>query len=114
VLGSWLADRNGPDQRRRAVAVDGKTLRGSRRDGRQVHLLAAMEHATRRVLAQREVGGAPSEVPGFQPLLADVDLAGGVVTADALQTHAEAAQFLVSVKHADYLVCREGQPAHAA
>jgi predicted transposase YbfD/YdcC len=68
-----------------------------------VHLLAAMEHATRRVLAQREVGGAPGEVPGFQPLLAHLDLAGAVVTADALQTHAEAAEFLVTRKQADYL-----------
>ena len=86
VVGAWLADRDRPDQRRRrrAVAVDGKTLRGARRDGRAVHLLAAMEHATRRVLAQRAVNGAPGEVPGFQPLLADLDLAGAVVTADAL------------------------------
>jgi hypothetical protein len=26
------------------------------------------------VLAQREVDGAPGEVPGFQPLLADLEL----------------------------------------
>ena len=64
--------------------MDGKTLRGARRDGRAVHLLAAMEHATRRVLAQRAVNGAPGEVPGFQPLLADLELAVAVVTADAL------------------------------
>jgi predicted transposase YbfD/YdcC len=111
VIGAWLADREGRNQQRRAVAVDGKTLRGARRDGRQVHLLAAMEHATRRVLAQREVEGAPGEVPGLRPLLADVDLAGAVVTADALQTHADAAQFLVTVKQADYLFCvKANQP----
>jgi predicted transposase YbfD/YdcC len=103
VIGAWLADRDHPDQRRRAVAVDGKTLRGARRGGRQVHLLAAMEHATRRVLAQREVDGAPGEVPGLKPLLERLDLAGTVVTADALQTHAEAADFLVTVKQAHYL-----------
>jgi hypothetical protein len=105
VIGAWLADRDRPDQRprRRAVTVDGKTLRGARRDGRAVHLLAAMEHATPRVLAQRAVNGAPGEVPGFQPLLADLALAGPVVTADALHAHAEAAQFLVTTKRADYL-----------
>ena len=105
VIGAWLADRDRPDQRRRrrAVAVDGKTLRGARRDGRAVHLLAAMEHATPRVLAHRAVNGAPGEVPGFQPLLADLDLAGAVVTADALHAHAEAAQLLVTTKRADYL-----------
>jgi predicted transposase YbfD/YdcC len=103
VIGAWLADRDHPDQRRRAVAVDGKTLRGARRGGRQVHLLAAMEHTTRRVLAQREVDGAPGEVPGLKPLLERLDLAGTVVTADALQTHSEAANFLVTVKQAHYL-----------
>jgi hypothetical protein len=51
VIGAWLTDRDHPGQRRRAVAVDGKTLRGARRDGRQVHLLAVMDHASRAVLA---------------------------------------------------------------
>jgi predicted transposase YbfD/YdcC len=104
AIGAWLADRGRHDQRRRAVAVDGKTLRGAKRDnGRQVHLLAAMDHATRAVLAQRQVDGAPGEVPGFQPLLAGLDLAGVVVTADALQTHRDAAEFLVTAKQAHYL-----------
>jgi len=63
VIGAWLADRDHPGQRRRAVAVDGKTLPGARRGGRQVHLLAAMEPATRWVLAQGEVDGAPARCP---------------------------------------------------
>jgi predicted transposase YbfD/YdcC len=103
VIGAWLADHGRPDQRRRAITVDGKTLRGARRDGRQVHLLSAMEHAGRVVLAQHQVDGAPGEVPGFQPLLAGLELTGAVVTADALPTTREAAEFLVTVKHADYL-----------
>jgi hypothetical protein len=113
VVGAWLADRDQPGQRRRpAVAVDGKTLRGARRDGRQVHLLAAMDHTTRAVLAQRQVDGAPNEVTGFQPLLAGLDLAGAVVTADALHTHGAAAEFLVAGKHAHYLfIVKANQPA---
>jgi predicted transposase YbfD/YdcC len=103
VIGAWLANREGADRRRRAVAVDGKTLRGSGGDGHQMHLLAAMEHTSRRVLAQREVDGAPGEVPGFVPLLEPVDLAGAVVTADALHTHREHADWLVADKQADYL-----------
>jgi predicted transposase YbfD/YdcC len=70
-----------------------------------------MDHATRAVLAQRHVDGAPGEVPGFRPLLADLDLAGVVVTADALQTHPEAAEFLVTGKQAHYLfVVKANQP----
>jgi predicted transposase YbfD/YdcC len=104
AMGAWLADRDHPGQRRRAVSVDGKTLRGARRDGRQVHLLAAMDHASRAVLAQRQVDGAPGEVPGLVPLLADLDLAGAVVTADALHTHPAAAAYLVAGKQAHYLL----------
>jgi predicted transposase YbfD/YdcC len=104
AIGAWLADRDHLNRRRRAVAVDGKTLRGaSDAQGRQVHLLAAIDHATRTVLAQRQVDGAPGEVPGFRPLLADLDLAGVVVTADALHTHRDAAEFLVTGKQAHYL-----------
>ena len=109
VIGAWLADRDRPGRpsqqhRRRAVAVDGKTLRGAKGDdGRQVHLLAAMDHVTRVVLSQRHVDGAPGEVPGLVPLLGDLDLAGAVVTADALHTHADAAEFLVTGKRAHYL-----------
>jgi len=113
AIGAWLADRERDRprpaaSRRRAVAVDGKTVRGARRKtangaGRPVHLLAAMDHTTRAVLAQCQVGGAPEEVPAFAPLLDGLDLAGAVVTADALQTHPEAAEFLVTGKHAHYL-----------
>jgi len=117
AIGAWLAEQQRPGwmgSRRRAVAVDGKTLRGAHPpdgDGRPVHLLAAMDHATRQVLAQRQVGGAPEEVPAFAPLLAPLDLAGVVVTADALQTHPEAAEFLVGVKQAHYLlVVKANQP----
>jgi hypothetical protein len=72
AIGAWLADqerqreRGRPAARRRAVAVDGKTLRGAKgatADGRPVHLLACMDHASRAVLVQRQVAGAPEEVP---------------------------------------------------
>jgi predicted transposase YbfD/YdcC len=81
----------------------GETLRGARQDGRRIHLLAAMDHASRAVLAQRQVNGAPGEVGGFVPLLAGLELTGAVVTADALHTHADAAGFLVTGKQAHYL-----------
>jgi hypothetical protein len=59
----------------------------------------------------RQVGGTPEEVSGFQPLLAGLDLHGAVVTADALHTHADAAEFLVTGKQAHYLFCvKANQP----
>jgi predicted transposase YbfD/YdcC len=111
TIGAWLADRlRPPPPPRRVIAVDGKTLRGSARSGRQVHLLAALDHHDGAVLAQRQVDGAPGEVPAFQPLLAGLDLGGVVVTADALHTQRDHANFLVD-RGADYLlVVKANQP----
>jgi DDE_Tnp_1-associated len=120
AVGAWLADRERPGPavgRRRAVAVDGKTLRGARAaagDGRPVHLLAAMDHASRAVLAQRQVGGAPEEVPAFRPLLEPVDLAGVVVTADALQTHPRRRRVPGRRQARPLPVGGQGQPADPA
>ncbi|MCY0939733.1 ISAs1 family transposase [Streptomyces sp. H34-S4] len=71
---------------RRVIAVDGKTLRGSRTPDRPaIALLAAMDH-TGSVLAQRQVADKSNEIPAFRPLLDTLDLDGAVITADALHT----------------------------
>jgi predicted transposase YbfD/YdcC len=113
TVGAWLADRLRPPgpRRRRAVAVDGKTLRGSARDGHQVHLLAALDHHDGAVLAQREVPAATNEIAEFQPLLDGLDLDGVVVTADALHTQRDHASFLVDRGAAWLLVVKANQPA---
>jgi predicted transposase YbfD/YdcC len=49
-----------------------------------------------------------NEITGFQPLLDQVDLAGRVVTADALHTQADHADYLVGRRQADYLFCVKG------
>jgi predicted transposase YbfD/YdcC len=114
LIGRWLTGQPAPSAPwpgPRLVAVDGKTLRGSGHTDQPVHLLAAMDHTTRAVLAQRAVDGAPGEVCGFQPLLADLDLTGTVVTADALHTHRQHAAWLVEVKQAAYiLLVKDNQP----
>jgi predicted transposase YbfD/YdcC len=92
LVGGWLGARQPPADTadgmaadEGAVAVDGKTLRGAvDTNGRRVHLLAALHQQQGTVLAQRRVDGKTNEITGFQPLLDEVDLAGRVVTADAL------------------------------
>jgi predicted transposase YbfD/YdcC len=116
VIGRWLADQQPPPPRpawRRAVAVDGKTLRGSGHHGRSpVHLLAAMDHTTGAVLAQADVDATTNEITRFQPLLDGVDLTGAVVTADALHTQHAHADWLVGVKRAAYLlIVKANQPS---
>lgn len=97
---------------RRAFAVDGKTLRGARSGGGEaVHLLSAVDHATGAVVAQTDVDGKTNEITRFRPLLDSVDLTGCVITADALHTQRDHAQFLVGEKNAHYLlIVKKNQP----
>ena len=63
------------------------------------------------MLAQREVPAATNEIAAFQPLVAGLDLASVVVTADALHTQRDHASFLVD-RGADYLlVVKANQPS---
>ncbi len=95
-----------------AIAIDGKTLRGARgKDGQQVHLLSAVLHGERIVIAQRKVSDKSNEIPEAPVLLARLPLAGTVVTADALHTQKKLARWLVEVKKADYcLTVKDNQP----
>jgi predicted transposase YbfD/YdcC len=123
AIGSWLAGRlRAGDQRhergrraRRALAVDGKAVRGTRHassDGQAVHLLAVIDQQASAVLGQVSVDGKTSEITQFAPLLEPLDLAGCVITADALHTQREHAEFLLTSKHAHYiLVVKKNQPS---
>jgi predicted transposase YbfD/YdcC len=62
------------------------------------------------VLAKREVPAASNEIATFQPLLDGLDLAGAVVTADALHAQRDHASFLVDRGAEDLLVVKANQP----
>lgn len=125
AVGAWLNARETPAPTQngagqgmsgaavstRAIAVDGKTLRGTcGRDGTGgVHLLAAMTHQTGAVVAQAQVEDKTSEIAWFAPLLDQIDLAGAVVTADALHTVRDHARYLVE-RGGDYVfIVKENQ-----
>ena len=87
LLGWWAQQRTRPRTDRDGGwwPIDGKTLRGSRgADGTQRHLLAAFDHTHGVVLGQVDVAAKTNEVPMLPVLLADIDIAGAVITADAL------------------------------
>lgn len=111
TVSSWLADRARPTEpapRWRAVAIDGKSARGARiGEGRATHLLAALEHADGVVLGQRVVDGKTNEITEFAPLCDGIDLAGVIVTADALHTQREHAEYLIG-RGAHYLFTVKG------
>lgn len=124
AVGAYLADRHRaatePAQtpspsgsgQRRVIAVDGKALKGSARlTATRRHLLSAVTHGTVVTLAQVEVGAKTNETAHFQPLLTPLDLAGAVVTFDALHTVKANISWLVETKKAHYIaVLKTNQP----
>jgi predicted transposase YbfD/YdcC len=97
---------------RRAVAVDGKALRGSgTAGGPGRHLLAALDHGHGVVLGQADVEAKTNEIPMFATLPDRVDLAGAVVTADALHAQRAHAEYLTGQRDAHYLITvKRNQP----
>lgn len=95
LAGSW-AQSKAPVT---AIAIDGKEVRGAKNGGgTRVHLLAGIDHTTGAVLVQANVSEKHNEITYFKPLLEGVkDLKDVVVSADALHTQRE---------HADYLHAR--------
>jgi len=81
----WMATKVGQLAGRTVIAVDGKSLRGGTPAGGVMpHLLAALHHGCGVVVGQRAVATKSNEIPALPLLLADVDLDGVVVTADAM------------------------------
>jgi predicted transposase YbfD/YdcC len=90
----WL--RTSVTDGRRVIAFDGKTLRGARdAAGNLTHLLAGLCQRTGTVLAQLAVGAKTNEIPCLRVLLRTLDLAGAVVTADALHCQRDTAQAII-------------------
>jgi len=83
ALGRWLSGRQAEGWK--AVAIDGKTLRGTQ--GHQlpgVHLLAAYAHEAAAVLGQVPVQGHTNEQQAALRLLKVLPVKGTVVTGDAM------------------------------
>lgn len=95
---------------RGVVAVDGKTVRGSKQDALgkgALHLVAAWAHEAGLVLAQRAVDGKSNEITAIPELLDMLAIEGAIVTIDAMGTQKNIADKIVA-KKADYVLALKG------
>jgi predicted transposase YbfD/YdcC len=108
VLGAWMWTRTRVVDQRRVIAVDGKTIRGARTNRTTApHLVAAFDHAHGVVLGQLAISTKSNEIPAVRTLLATFDLAGAVVTVDAMHTQTHTAQLIVEAG-GDYVFTVKG------
>ena len=81
------------------IAIDGKTLRGSRKQGMEkAHVLSAVTHGLGCILAQVAVQDKTNEIGALPSLLKRLALEGRIVTVDALFTQRKLAQQIVAAQ----------------
>ena len=110
-INAWICRR--VKNRGKGVAIDGKTLRGSHDgDNKPIHLLSALLHEERVVMAQKSVDCKTNEINVCIPLLRDIDVKGMVVTADAMHCQKKIARYIVENKEADFIfTLKDNQPS---
>jgi predicted transposase YbfD/YdcC len=100
TLGAWAADvltalPPAPGELE-ALAIDGKTLRGSRQQGAPaVHLLSVLSHRLGLTLWQQAVADQTTEIPVLEDVLRGLVVEGRVITVDALLTQRAIADRIV-------------------
>ena len=79
-----------------ALAIDGKSLRGSQKQGAcEAHLLSAVSHGLGLSVCQQAVSEKTNEIGALETVLAALVLEGRVVTVDALLTQKGVAQSIL-------------------
>jgi hypothetical protein len=91
-----------------AAAVDGKLLHGTRTETGQVFLVAAVTHDRAVILGQRQVADKRGESTVTEDLLAPLDVAGMLLTLDALHTTKKTARLITGTLNAHYLLILKG------
>jgi predicted transposase YbfD/YdcC len=87
------------------VSIDGKELCGTRETGKKqlVHMVSAWAEGNGLVLGQRKVDEKSNEITAIPKLLQALELAGTVVTMDAMGCQRKIAQQIIE-KKADYVL----------
>lgn len=94
-----------------ALAIDGKTLRGSRKQGAPgTHLLSALSHRLGLTVAQVAVDDKTNEITAILEVLHGLVLEGRVITMDAMHTQRETAKEIVDGGGDYVMIVKENQP----
>jgi len=92
------------------IPIDGKTLKGSydREQGKSaIHLVSAWSSKYRLVLGQVKVANKSNEITAIPALLELLDIAGCIITIDAMGTQTAIASQIFNAK-ADYVLALKG------
>lgn len=92
------------------IAIDGKEIRSTRnmkKYNSPLHIVSAQIGELGLTMAQETVQSKSNEIPAVQKLIKELEIAGCMVTADALNCQIQTAQAIIESK-ADYLLSAKG------
>lgn len=97
-LSRWISGQE--DLREKWIAMDGKTLRGSKHgEQKGIHLLSAFLHNSKQIVAQKLVDGKTNEIPIAKEMIASLgNVEGAMFTLDAMHTQEETVRVIVQEK----------------
>jgi predicted transposase YbfD/YdcC len=96
--------------RLRALALDGKTLRGASACGAPTHLVSLVQHGSATTLAQVAVGHKRNELSAIPALFDGRSLSDTVITSDALYTQRSFAQRIHDAGGYYLMIAKANQP----
>jgi predicted transposase YbfD/YdcC len=111
-LGAWAEAVTGQSltQEIEPTAIDGKSLRGSQKQGAAgAHLLSAVSHRLGLTLSQRAVPDHTNEIGIVLELVSGLILEGRVITVDALLTQKKLAEAILAQRGHYLMVVKENQ-----
>jgi len=113
-LAQWaqaLLQESAPDLQADEIAVDGKTLRHSKKQGcLEAHLLSALSHRLGLTLFQQAVEDKTNEIGAIEELLKGLFLQGKIITMDALLTQRKVAQQVIEGGGNYVMIVKGNQP----
>ena len=104
------AEQNKKKKKKVTVAIDGKEIRSTgkmKKYDSPLHIVSAQIGELGLTLAQRTVASKSNEIPAVQELIKELEIAGCMVVADALNCQIETAQAIIEAK-ADYVLSAKG------
>ena len=103
---SWANSLKNKNISNEVIAIDGKTVRGSKdsfHQSKAIHLVNAWACSNELVLGQLKVDGKSNEITAIPVLLDLLDIEGRIITLDAMGTQRDIASKIIENK-ADYIL----------
>jgi len=111
---AWVKSIKNKDISKEVIAVDGKSLRGSKDSYHEklpIHVVNAWANSNQLVLGQLKVDGKTNEITAIPELLELLDIEGCIVTIDAMGTQKDIAETIIEEK-ADYILALKGNQGY--